>query len=915
MAMKTHDRTSRWRILHTLILHTLILNVLIGSPISLNAQTPSDEEEVQHEEELQHDARSNDEGLTPHEGLIPPKPLTSTEIPYPDSPPKHTSPVEVKVKLTLDEEGRVSEVTLTSPPQPIFDEAVLRGARDFRFSPALFNGQPIKVEVDFSQIFLPPERPEQVEEGKIEEGKVEEGPAVDAVLSGQLKEKGTREWIEGASIIVKVNGHTFFTTSGRRGEFKLRVPHGQVQVIVASSAHLKFKQRERLKIDEEVSVIYLVQRKNYNPDEITVIGKRRRVEISRTTLKGKEIRQVAGTFGDPFRVVQTLPGVTTPVSLLPFPIVRGSSPSSTGFLLDRVRVPLLFHLLGGPSVIHPMFIEEIHFYPGGFPVYYGGYTGGIVDGETRRSAPDERLVDIDLNFLQTGAMVRTPVPGTNMQMSAAGRYGYPGLLISLLSEDFDLSYWDYQFRLDGGTPRNGWTIFSFGARDIISTRPEERGELEPSLQYEFHRLDLRYRYGAGALSLKGQLALGVDNTLFGSDEEAIGLWHLTPRVDGEYKVNDVLDLQVGVDASHRARDLTLQGASQGASQGAPSEGQGSSEDDSIDQPGDITTAGVYGAVLWQLTDQLLIVPGVRMDWWRDQTAHQLTVDPRLTARYRLTHQRAPKSSGKERTAQHDTAHTEKDEPDSIWLKASLGQYHQPPRFLIPIPGLDQLAIEYGMLSSVQTSLGVELPFGKGISLDTQVYYSDMDPVIFDLNINAESVLVTPTFAPGTAPEEEEEEGEEGRSEGLDRFLQPQVGRAYGLELLLRKRSSHGVYGWLSYTLSRSERRREGEWVPFDFDRPHILNAVIGVPLGNQWEVGTRFQYQSGAPTTTTYGYNTGRKDDYIRLDIRIDKRAVWKEWMLDYYIDIQNILLSPEEVAPGTLFRFVLPTIGLRAKL
>ena len=116
-------------------------------------------------------------------------------------------------------------------------------------------------------------------------------------------------------------------------------------------------------------------------------------------------------------------------------------------------------------------------------------------------------------------------------------------------------------------------------------------------------------------------------------------------------------------------------------------------------------------------------------------------------------------------------------------------------------------------------------------------------------------------------------------------------------------------------LSRSERLREGEWVLFDFDRPHILNAVLGVPLSQQWDIGVRFQYQSGAPATTTYGFNEGRKSPYIRLDLRIDKRAVWRDWMLDYYLDIQNVLLSPEEVAPGRFFRYVLPTIGLRGKL
>ena len=130
----------------------------------------------------------------------------------------------------------------------------------------------------------------------------------------------------------------------------------------------------------------------------------RRDEVSRITLRGDEIQKIPGTFGDPFRVIQTLPGVASVVSLLPFPIVRGASPSSTGFLLDGTRVPLLFHLLSGPSVVHPVFIDEIQFFPGGAPAPYGGYVGGIVDGRTRRARPDERLLDFDVNLLQAGGV-------------------------------------------------------------------------------------------------------------------------------------------------------------------------------------------------------------------------------------------------------------------------------------------------------------------------------------------------------------------------------------------------------------------------------------------------------------------------------------------------------------------------------
>lgn len=55
----------------------------------------------------------------------------------------------------------------------------------------------------------------------------------------------------------------------------------------------------------------------------------------------------------------------------------------------------------------------------------------------------------------------------------------------------------------------------------------------------------------------------------------------------------------------------------------------------------------------------------------------------------------------------------------------------------------------------------------------------------------------------------------------------------------------------------------------------------------------------------------------MRIDVRIDKRAVWNEWMLDFYVDIINVAVTREGVgfAGEGGFRFVLPTVGFRAVL
>ena len=101
---------------------------------------------------------------------------------------------------------------------------------------------------------------------------------------------------------------------------------------------------------------------------------------------------------------------------------------------------------------------------------------------------------------------------------------------------------------------------------------------------------------------------------------------------------------------------------------------------------------------------------------------------------------------------------------------------------------------------------------------------------------------------------------------------------------------------------------------FDYDRTHIFNLVAGVTLPRNWEAGARVLLQSGTPLTTSNGINSRRSDWQLRFDIRFDKRAVWNNWMLDFYVDIINLAVAPESggIIGGSAIRYLVPTIGFR---
>jgi TonB family protein len=815
----------------------------------------------------------------------PPHAVTATEVPFPPGAPPPPTPVVVTVKLLVDTTGVVQKVDVRTPPHPIFDEAVVTAARAFRFAPARFGGSPVPVEITFTHTFLPPPPPPPVRT-------VDEGPPRTAVLRGKLVELGTRAPVTDATVTALVGERRYSVDADRRGRFRLPLPPGTARVSVYAPSHNPFLQQETLGPAQELAVSYFVERDRYDPYEIVIVGEQHREEVSRITLRGAELQQIPGTFGDPFRVIQTLPGVASVVSLLPFPVVRGASPASTGFLLDGTTIPLLYHLLVGTSVIHPELVDEIQFYPGGAPATYGQYTGGIIDGRTARARPDQHLLDFDLNLLQSGALVREPIPQLGVTFTAAARYGYPGFILGLATNQISLSYWDYQLRLDGGNARNGWTVFAYGANDELDTRAatstpgSPAPALTPTLVLGFDRLDLRDHQTQGRLEENYRLVLGYDHTFsMGTD---FTVWLAEPSVSTRFITSEKLTLDAGVWGA--LRDIQ-QGTGANAAAG-PLAALTSSL-------GRFYVGAAYLEALWRPTPRVFIRPGIRVDGYEDTTATKSSADPRLTVRYRLFDRDLPDVP----LGSDDSA---------VWLKGSAGIYHQPPRFVLPLPGLDMLPLKYGLLQSYQTSLGAEIPLQRHFQLSVDGYFNYMDPTIFDLSVNSSTVVTAPN--PTLIPTSIITQMMDGQ-EFIDRLTRPEIGRSYGLEFLLRRQAKSGLFGWISYTLSRSERLQNGQWVPYDFDRVQLLNLVLGMPLPRNWDLGLRAQYESGRPTTTTAGYNAGRNDGYWRIDLRVDKRAVWKKWLLDFYVDITNVALLPEEIEPGTVIRYVLPTVGLRARL
>ena len=629
------------------------------------------------------------------------------------------------------------------------------------------------------------------------------------------------------------------------------------------------------------------------PIEVTVAGQR--AEPLAQSLTRAEVRQLPGAFGDAFRAIEALPGVTPIASGVPFFFVRGAPPGNVGYFLDGIRLPLLYHVGLGPSVVHPALVSRVDLYPGAYPTRYGRFAGGIVAGEVNE--PGEQLWgEWQLRLFDLGVLAEAPFAEGRGHVLLGGRYSYTAYLISLLGQHVRLEYWDYQARASyrlGAADTLG--VFVFGSFDYFG---EDTSDPDDDLfSTEFHRIDLRYRHTAGAHSeLSAGLTLGLDRTRVAEDGGTARDRRAQLRAEYETRLSPSLELRVGADAALDEYSIEADIVDDDGVDSeppprfdpnapllnVPPEPSAESSEPSDDElfralfPSRLDkVAGVYGELRWAAERGVRVVSGLRSDVYASAGSLALSLEPRVSAEFRIT--------------------------DQLTLKHGLGLAAQPPSFVVPVAGFEIGGLPGGLQRSVQASAGAEYALPEGMRLSLTAFHN----VFF----NTTDVLSLV------------------RTDDVD-DLQPDTrtrGQAYGLELLFHRDLTRRLGGFLAYTLSRSLRSSGVGRVPSSFDRTHVLNAALGYDLGRDFRLGGRFMFYTGnpsfssiltssptvAPSAVAGGDGTSevlssaasppgsRLPAFHRLDVRIEKRWPFGDagGFSALVLEVLNTTLSKEVVS------------------
>ncbi len=841
----------------------------------------------------------------------PPRLVRFVPARYPAEAQRRGISGTVELELELDAQGAVAKVRIVSAPEPSLGAAAAEAARAFRFTPAEVDGKPAPVLLRYAYNFVleldfTPKLPLWMQDQRA-------AALGEAPLVGRVREAATRLSLAGVAVAIPSLGLEVRADGGGRFAFPELAP-GRYKVSAISLEHARDTVEVEIRKGEQTRIDFYLRRTVANPYETVVRGQRRKTVVSRVTLRQKELTTVPGTFGDPLRVVENLPGVARVPYVGGALLIRGAAPNDSGVFLDGTLIPILYHFLGGPSVLNPEFLDRIDYYPGNPDSRYGRLLAGVVDVSTRDTFSQSFGGALDVNLLNTSLFLKVPI-SRRVSVAGAVRRSYIDAILPSLLKLTDRKattvvpiYYDYQLRVDVDLPRDDQLfVLAFGSDDklgIASNEPEDRVSVSLDTHITFHRLLASWRWSpTPRLTSRFTPTLGIDKLKVELGSSTIDLTTLTLnlREDLEYKLSRRARLRFGTDSviEHNTFDTMVPTPLDYRNPGAGlSLGAGNSMPLSDDvHPVQISMVqlglGFYLDGIIEL-GRLQVIPGARLDLFRYVGNLKLSLDPRLTARLTIR--------------------------EGSVLKGAVGLYSR-------APDPNQLNDTFGNpnltpMHALHASLGYEhrfLPRLPQLSIDAQLYF------------NRRYNVVLPSSEVRLMPD--------GTLRPL-RFTNQGDAYSYGLELIVKHDVTRHFYGWLAYTLSRSlaQRRAGGELEPFTFDQTHILTLVASFRVGLGWELGARFRLVSGRPDTPVLGSvfdsdtnrfsrifaerGSARLPLFHQLDLRVEKSWFFQLWRLSAYLDVQNVYNAENPEAILYDYRYkdsgplrglpLLPSVGVK---
>jgi len=725
------------------------------------------------------------------------------------------------------------------------------------------------------------------------------------VIKGRVYNSINNEPIPFANI--SIDSTTSGTVSDIDGNYQLsNLEPGTYNVVCSFVGFQEFKSYEtRVSPAKPTILDFALVETSSNLGEVVIssspFSKTEESPVSLRTIGTEEILRSPGGNRDISKVIQILPGVSSTLSFRNDIIVRGGAPNENRFFLDGIEVPNINHFAtqgssGGPvGMINVNFIREVDFYAGAFSASRGNALSSIIEFKQIEGNDEKLSGTFMIGSSDIGLTLDGPI-GKKSTFLLSARRSYLKFLFKALALPFLPTYNDMQYKQTFQlNAKNKITLIGLGAIDDFELNTKVNDELSEPDIIERNKYILGYlpvntqwNYSFGGkwthfsknsyqdfiLSrnhLNNQSVKYKDNI---EDPQNLLLDYHSEEIENKFRFENTYRSNgwkfiagAGFETAHYTNSTY-------------NKKEINSQIEVIDFDSDLkfNKYFIYSQLSKSfINNKLMLSIGLRSDIndYSEEMSDPLEqISPRFSASYSLT--------------------------EKLSVNFNTGIYFQLPAY---------------------TVMGYRNSSNQLVNKDNNITYIESDHFVCGLEYNPTSlskitlegfykVYSNYPFLLNDSISLANLGGDFGVI-GNEQAVSTSDGRSYGVELLLQQKLSTSVYGILSYTFVRSEfSNKEGNPVPSSWDNRHILNITAGKKLKKNWETGFKFRVLGGAPYTpydknlsaikSIWDVNQQGIPDWPRLnqernplshalDIRVDKKWFFKKWLLNAYLDIQNV--------------------------
>ena len=689
------------------------------------------------------------------------------------------------------------------------------------------------------------------------------GYTQDYTLSGSVNDNENGEDLIGVNVTVKGLAGVG-TTTNIYGFYSLSLPKGEYTIIYSFIGMAD--QTFQIDLTKNIRKDLELKSSSNKIDEVVISAEKENknvtsTEMSVTRLDIKEVEMIPVLLGerDIIKTIQLMPGIKSAGEGSSGFFVRGGGADQNLILLDGAPVYNASHLMGFFSVFNSDAIKDVKLYKGAAPAEFGGRLSSVMDIKMKEGNSKKLAINGGIGLISSRLTIEAPIVKDKGSFLISGRRTYADMFLLFSSDEkinsSSLYFYDLNLKANyrlGGNDRIflsgyfGRDKFGFGDKFGF-----DWGNKTASLRWN-HIFSEKLFSNTTLVYSDYSYEINVQDGLVKINSSIVD-YNL--KQDFDYYLNKNNKIKIGGNVIHHTfkpgdietnsdnfGDMHIESRYSLESAAYISNEQKMGTKFTLTYGLRYTNFTQFGpGNIYSYNDYGDIIDSTEYGDWESVASYN-GLSPRIAANFLINNKSSVKASlSRNYQYLHLLSNSTSGTPLDVWMPSSNN---------IKPEIADQVALGY--FRNFKDNL---------FEFSAEVYYKQIQNAV-DYKVGAEVTL-------NAAAEGQLIYGE---------------GRAYGLELLFKKRKGKFT-GWISYTLARSEKVfdqiNSGSWYPARQDRTHDISVVGMYQISERVNISGSWVYYTGNATTFPSGKymvdgeiynlyserNGYRMPEYHRLDI------------------------------------------------